>query len=367
MALNQRRQRLRDLYQGSILSMDAPDAAELPARVPRPLAVGNKVYVRVRDPRDGIFVATVDALMDTNIRVIFDKEEILPPQQLPDTEVMRESDEELVPIGYYIEKNRASFPGSAFARTLNGGVTLTLGARQQRSTLVKYDPVLYALQTRAPDGPLAAVKLAANAALSGRDDKVGNFPVRMLVMLVKGSKLIEAKQTLIRQVHTINDTCHRMAIFTQQYPAVLQERFAEILLDLECVNNLIELYVKGVAAYQSVLLPHLTNVPITSRPEALRKLCHSHGAQIVKYCNQGLNVRSQRALNLITALTALLLQVRALGQGECAPHELHSLTQSLNEIRDSLASHNVAAFQDHVEVHMKQIHQMMLKTTTTRV
>jgi hypothetical protein len=167
MALNQRRQRLRDLYQGSILSMDAPDAAELPARVPRPLAVGNKVYVRVRDPRDGIFVATVDALMDTNIRVIFDKEEILPPQQLPDTEVMRESDEELVPIGYYIEKNRASFPGSAFARTLNGGVTLTLGARQQRSTLVKYDPVLYALQTRAADGPLAAVKLAANAALSG--------------------------------------------------------------------------------------------------------------------------------------------------------------------------------------------------------
>lgn len=39
--------------------------------------------MRVREPRDGIFVGTVDALMDANIRVIFDKDDILPPQMVP--------------------------------------------------------------------------------------------------------------------------------------------------------------------------------------------------------------------------------------------------------------------------------------------
>ena len=36
--------------------------------------------------------------------------------RMQDTEVMRETEEELVPISYFIEKNRASFPGSAYAR-----------------------------------------------------------------------------------------------------------------------------------------------------------------------------------------------------------------------------------------------------------
>lgn len=82
---------------------------------------------------------------------------------------MRECDEELVPVGYYIEKNRASFPGSAYARAMHsfGGVTLTLGNKQQRSTLVKYDPVLSALQQRI-ESPQTAIKTAANAALSGQ-------------------------------------------------------------------------------------------------------------------------------------------------------------------------------------------------------
>lgn len=54
----------------------------------------------------------------------------------------------------------------------------------------------------------------------------------------------------------------------------------------------------------------MLKVPLTVRPEALRKLCHTHAVQIVKHCNNGLNVRSKHVLDLITSLTALLLQVR---------------------------------------------------------
>lgn len=53
-------------------------------------------------------------------------------------------------------------------------------------------------------------------------------------------------------------------------------------------------------------------------------------------------------------------QIRALGQQSCTPLDLHTLSESLNEIRKQIDPSNVAAFQDFVEVHMKQIHNMML-------
>ena len=57
---------------------------------------------------------------------------------------MRECEEDLVPVSYFIEKNRALFPTGA-VKNVPSGVTLALGARQTRSTLMKYDPILSTL------------------------------------------------------------------------------------------------------------------------------------------------------------------------------------------------------------------------------
>lgn len=38
-----------------------------------------KIYARVRSPKDGIYAGTVDAVIGDGYRVVFDKEEMIPP------------------------------------------------------------------------------------------------------------------------------------------------------------------------------------------------------------------------------------------------------------------------------------------------
>lgn len=51
----------------------------MPALLPRPLVVGQKIYSRVRSPKDGIYSGTIDALLEEGYRVVFEKEELIPP------------------------------------------------------------------------------------------------------------------------------------------------------------------------------------------------------------------------------------------------------------------------------------------------
>lgn len=51
----------------------------MPALLPRPPVVGIKIYARVRSPKDGIYSGTIDALLDEGYRVVFEKEELIPP------------------------------------------------------------------------------------------------------------------------------------------------------------------------------------------------------------------------------------------------------------------------------------------------
>lgn len=66
------------------------DSLDLPLRLPRPLVVGAKIYARVRQPKDGIYAGTIDAVLPDSYRVVFDKEEMIPPQIIKDSEVMSE-------------------------------------------------------------------------------------------------------------------------------------------------------------------------------------------------------------------------------------------------------------------------------------
>lgn len=61
--------------------------------------------------------------------------------------------------------------------------------------------------------------------------------------------------------------------------------------------------------HNKLSLVEILQLSLTSRPEALRKMCQTHSVQIVKHCNNGLNVQNKHALDLVTSLTALLLQV----------------------------------------------------------
>lgn len=69
--------KVRSVYDGSCVTVE--DNGEIPSLLPRPLVVGMKVYARVRAPKDGIYTGTIDAVLDDGYRVVFEKEEMIPP------------------------------------------------------------------------------------------------------------------------------------------------------------------------------------------------------------------------------------------------------------------------------------------------
>ncbi|GMR43048.1 hypothetical protein PMAYCL1PPCAC_13243, partial [Pristionchus mayeri] len=348
-SLEQRRVRIRNIYDGINLANLDPntDFCDLPAKIPRQFVLGMKVFARVRSPKDGVYAGHIDAVMHSGYRVVFVKEDFLPPMIVPDSELIPETKEQLVPISYFVEQSKAALPSSV----------VKLGHSPFNPTKFLPDRKAVEQPLGGPRGLLHQKKIMTDP---GRDEKVGNFPVRMLVILVKLAKLIEHKKMLVKSLAEMNAEAEKINMVSDSYAYSLQEKYARVVVDLEAVNKQMQTFLTGIQEYQGQLLPHLTEVPVTSRPEALRKLCTTHARQIVKHCNNGLNVRNKNAISMITNLTSLLLQVRSLGQQRCSPLDLNTLSESLNDIRRAIAPQNIAAFQDFVEVHMKQIHNMMI-------
>ncbi|EPB72287.1 dirp [Ancylostoma ceylanicum] len=305
--LDQRRRKVRGIYDGSYTSLANCDLSDMPPNLPAPLVVGMKVYARLRTPKDGIYGGTIDALVSGGggYRIVFDKEDMIPPSFVPDYEVMYDGSLELLSLSYFLQQNNARLPVAVCSTRT---VPVTYPPKQRKSSEVNHE-------------------------------KVGNFPVRMLVILVKVAKLLDIKRKLVKTLTELNNEAERESILTDKYTSIFQERYARTVVDLETVNRQVNIYLNGIQEYNTQLLPQLSElrspvqVSISARPEALRRMCASHANQIFKHCNRDLNVSNPQAVRLITALTSLLLQIRSLGQQKMTPMDLTALSESINEIR----------------------------------
>ncbi|VDO94935.1 unnamed protein product [Heligmosomoides polygyrus] len=317
--LDQRRKKVRGIYDGSFTSAANCDLSDMPPNLPAPLVVGMKVYARLRSPKDGIYGGTIDALVPGGggYRIVFDKEDMIPPAFVPDYEVMFDGSLELLSLSYFLQQNSA-LPTSQSMRKKSADVN-----REHRI-----------------------------CGLASLDEKVGNFPVRMLVILVKVSKLLEIKKKLVKTLTELNNEAEKESILTDVYTPVFQERYARTVVDLETVNRQVNIYLNGIQDY------FRTSANISARPEALRRMCTSHAGQIVKHCNQSLNVTNSQALRLITSLTSLLLQKSC--RVACYLFNRGEIQQMVSMYMISPKNYN--CFQDHVEVHMRQVHNVMLKS-----
>ena len=65
--------------------------------------------------------------------------------------------------------------------------------------------------------------------LSVRDEKVGNFPVRMLVILVKLAKLIDLKKGFVKQLADLNTEAEKMNLLSNSYPMAFKVRHSVVL------------------------------------------------------------------------------------------------------------------------------------------
>uniref|UniRef100_A0A1I8BAF1 DIRP domain-containing protein n=1 Tax=Meloidogyne hapla TaxID=6305 RepID=A0A1I8BAF1_MELHA len=338
-ALDEKRQKIRQIYEGTCSSIDE-DSIDLPSYLPRPPVLGQRIYARVRNPKDGIYAGSIDAVSagEGSYRVIFE-DSTIPPTVIKDYELMFDQPADLLSIQYFLEQNYAN-------RGRSSGITPLSPSKQPIQIIGGRQPIIYnqnnlknVTEYQQHSKPIATENqqilhsLARNEieirekpplkSVIEKEEKVGNFPVRMLVILVKLCKVLETKKQLISNMISMNDCAERMNLFGGKYPQEFKIKFAQIILDLETVNKLLESYMSSIHLHYNALIPHLSNPTPMDRPEIFRKTC---------------NLRTIGA------------QKKRL-----SPLDSQIFAESLKQIRLHIAPKNAAAFQDYIEVHMKQI------------
>jgi hypothetical protein len=148
-SLETKRRLIREIYSGSRLTL--PADYDLPKKLPRQLSVGMKVYARIREPKDGIYAGTIDAISEDGYRVMFEKEEMISARPVADSEIMCETPLELYSISYFIEMNNANNKSGLITNNLFPKPTFVVDPRRAQvvsMTSAPNQPPTFAFQNR---------------------------------------------------------------------------------------------------------------------------------------------------------------------------------------------------------------------------
>lgn len=249
---------------------------------------------------------------------------MLSARLVADSEIMCETPLELYTISYFIEMNNANNKGGLISNTLFPKPAFVVDPRRAQVVNVSSSPnqpPTFAFQSRSVARRFFILNSYGCLTLV-KDEKIGNFPLRMLVIMVKLFKVLEHKRVLLQNLTWMNDEGERMQMLTRIFPnifqvinsknrlrRVFQERYAEILRELESINRLLESYMNGIEEYNDLLVQNLSDPRPIDRPEQLRKSTTATANQLVKHCNSTLLVKSKEALSLTSKLTAIMFQV----------------------------------------------------------
>ncbi|KAL7873574.1 hypothetical protein AOLI_G00126450 [Acnodon oligacanthus] len=335
-ALNHRRQKIRFLQQRRTFT-DVSDCSDLPDHIPLPLVIGTKVTARLRGSLDGLFTGQIDAV-DTSTstyRVTFERSGS-GTHTIPDYEVLSSEPPETMPLTAFAEKRRS-------------------------------------VQNKVPQTPTqtpcstSAEFMSPWSKLSGtEDDTLGGFPVKFLVQVTRLSKILSIKKDHIKQLREMNTEAEKQKSYSEPLKLEFQKKYASIVLDVEQLNKALNKVLNEVQQYSFKLLPD--QCPFANDPSTtLRHRCEGEAQDIVRQANELPSgqryVRSQNLTQLITNLTTLLLQIKSLAEGDdLNAFEFKSLTESLNDIKNSLDSSNVRCFQNNVEIHVAHIQSGLCQT-----
>ena len=95
------------------------------------------------------------------------------------------------------------------------------------------------------------------------------------------------------------------------------------------------------------------------QPTDMRRRCEEEAQEIVRQANSASGqpcVENENLTDLISRLTAILLQIKCLAEGgDLNSFEFKSLTDSLNDIKNTIDASNISCFQNNVEIHVAHI------------
>ncbi|KDR17349.1 Lin-9-like protein [Zootermopsis nevadensis] len=333
--LERKRAKIRLLQQRK--TADVTNCKDLPGEIPLQLVIGTKVTARLRKPQDGLFNGSIDAVDTSNntYRITFERVG-LGTHSVPDYEVLSNEPPETITVSSFAQKFRP------------------------RNMAPYMTPPRFSLDPSSPklnSDPLLAGPPVIKSKSIPSDGTVGGFPVKFLDMVVRLSKILNAKKSKIRTLKEMNTEAEKRKSFGAHIPEDFQRRYASVIIDLEHLNRDLQDYLTNVQNYCQEIAPE-PSIAAMLAPSHLRERSQEEARELVMKHNRPdvrLPVHGERMLSLITQLTALMLQVRSLSDADRNAYEVKVLQSSMEEIRSRLSPRNQQVFQNCVEIHMQHI------------
>lgn len=337
--LEKKRNKIRALQQRK--ATDMVSFKDLPPEIPMQLVIGTKVTARLRKPQDGLFTGTIDAFDTSNntYRVTFERQG-LGTHSVPDYEVLSNEPPETMTISNFQSKrpNRNGLSPFSNPLTLKNSPLSTLKNKRD---------------------PLLSVTMANKPVLQPLESRVGGFPIRLLQNMVIVTKILSAKRCKIKLLKSMNTEAEKFNSFNGDAPEDFERRYAALLIDLEKLNKDLQMYLDEMQSYCQEIAPE-PSVAAMLAPSYLREKCREEAVEIVQRHNMVITadkgpVTNVSILELITDLTALMLQVKSLADSDQNAYELQVLQGTMEQIKRKLSPTNQLVFHNSVEVHMKHI------------
>ncbi|OCT77534.1 protein lin-9 homolog [Xenopus laevis] len=336
-ALEQKRQKIRLLQQRKVA--DVSQFKDLPEEIPLSLVIGTKVTARLRGVHDGLFTGQIDAVdtQNSTYRVTFDRNG-LGTHTIPDYEVLSNEPHETMPIAAFGQKQR---PPRMFMTPPRSSYTPAIQSPVMESdTLLAQSP--WKTKTSSTD-----------------TETIGGFPVEFLVQVTRLSKILMIKKEHIKLLREMNTEAEKLKSYSAPISIEFQRRYATIVLDLEQLNKDLNKVLHKVQQYCYELAPDQGLQP-ADQPTSMRRRCEEDARQMVRKANTSSTgqpcVQNESLTELISRLTAILLQIKCLAEGgDLNSFEFKSLTDSINDIKSTIQPSSISCFQNNVEIHVAHI------------
>ncbi|XP_014219580.1 protein lin-9 homolog isoform X2 [Copidosoma floridanum] len=327
--LERKRQKIRLLQQRKVSDVQA--FKDLPSEIPLQLVIGTKVTARLRKPQDGLFTGSVDAVDTSNntYRITFDRAG-LGTHSVPDYEVLSNDPPETISVASFTNKFRPRHvqyvPSPAYELKLS---RLTNDPLISNATITKKNQIL-------------------------SSGLVNGYPLKLLESMVKVNKILVAKKIRIKKLKEMNSEAEKRRSIGESLPPDFERKYAGIVVELEKMNADLQDILNEVQYMCQEIAPE-PSVAAMLAPSHLREKCRQDAAEMVAKNNMINDSAPSQMNQLVTDLTALMLQVKCLSDSDKNAYELKVLQGTMEQIRTKLSPQNQQVFQNCVEIHMQHI------------
>ncbi|XP_044748726.1 protein lin-9 homolog [Coccinella septempunctata] len=333
--LEKKRKKIRALQQRK--ATDLASFKDLPSEIPMQLVIGTKVTARLRKPQDGLFTGSIDAVDTSNntYRITFERQG-LGTYSVPDYEVLSNEPPETLSLSSFHNKFR---PRNGFSSPFSS-ITKT--------------PTYMNLKNR--KDPLLSGAMLDKPIMSQNDTKIGGFPVKLLEKMVLVTKILKTKKSKVSALNVLNSKAEKQKSYDQEISEDFQKEYASVLTDLEKLNHDLQIYLDEIQSYCHEIAPE-PSVAAMLVPSHLREKCREDAMELVQRHNSSSDkaMANEQIYDLITDLTALMLQVKSLADSDQNAYELQVLQGTMEQIKRKLSRKSQEVFENHVEIYMKHI------------